>query len=134
LGDTNLPNMQSLPPDVFTQPDLHLRVWFSDGTNGFAQLIPDQRLGSVGYAMVAEQVSDAAINAAALADNSVTTAKLAMNAVTSERIEDETISASDLSLSLLESTFWKLAGNSGTTPVTHFLGTTDNQPLNLRVN
>ena len=29
---------------------------------------------------------------------------------------------------------WLLTGNSGTNPVTHFLGTTDNQPLSFRVN
>jgi hypothetical protein len=29
---------------------------------------------------------------------------------------------------------WKTGGNTGTTPGTHFLGTTDNQPLELRVN
>lgn len=28
---------------------------------------------------------------------------------------------------------WKLSGNSGTTPGTHFLGTTDNQPLEFKV-
>jgi len=71
--------------------------------------------------------------AAALADNSVTPVKLAANAVTSERIEDGTISASDLAPVLLDGTFWKLAGNSATTPA-DFLGTTDNRPLELRVN
>ncbi len=30
--------------------------------------------------------------------------------------------------------FWQLGGNAGTTPGTHFLGTTDNQPLEFRVN
>jgi hypothetical protein len=30
--------------------------------------------------------------------------------------------------------FWKLAGNAGTTPGTHFLGTSDNQALELKVN
>jgi hypothetical protein len=30
--------------------------------------------------------------------------------------------------------FWKLSGNTGTVPGTHFLGTTDNQPLELRAN
>lgn len=30
--------------------------------------------------------------------------------------------------------YWSLTGNSGTTPGTHFLGTTDNQALELRVN
>ena len=29
---------------------------------------------------------------------------------------------------------WKIAGNSGTTPGTHFVGTTDNQSLDFRVN
>jgi hypothetical protein len=29
---------------------------------------------------------------------------------------------------------WSVAGNSGTTPATQFIGTTDNQPLELRVN
>lgn len=29
---------------------------------------------------------------------------------------------------------WGLTGNSGTSPTTNFLGTTDNQPLELRVN
>jgi hypothetical protein len=30
--------------------------------------------------------------------------------------------------------FWSLSGNNGTTPGTHFVGTTDNQALELRVN
>jgi hypothetical protein len=35
----------------------------------------------------------------------------------------------------LDSTaFWKLTGNAGTSPGTDFLGTTDNQPLELKVN
>src|SRR5687767_14770907 len=29
---------------------------------------------------------------------------------------------------------WLLSGNGGTDPATHFLGTTDNQPLSIRVN
>ena len=29
---------------------------------------------------------------------------------------------------------WRVGGNAGTTPSSHFLGTTDNQPLELRVN
>src|SRR5438552_447937 len=35
---------------------------------------------------------------------------------------------------LSSSNFWKTTGNAGTTPGTHFLGTTDNQPLEIRVN
>lgn len=33
-----------------------------------------------------------------------------------------------------DAAYWRLTGNSGTNPTTHFLGTTDNQALELRVN
>src|SRR5258708_24893265 len=39
-----------------------------------------------------------------------------------------------LTPSLLSSTFWRLNGNGNTTPGVNYLGTTDNQPLELRVN
>src|SRR5205814_123103 len=35
---------------------------------------------------------------------------------------------------LSSSNFWKTAGNAGTTPGPNFLGTTDNQPLEIQVN
>lgn len=35
---------------------------------------------------------------------------------------------------LWASAFWQVGGNSNTAPGTHFLGTTDNQPLELKVN
>lgn len=35
---------------------------------------------------------------------------------------------------LAATNFWKTAGNSGTTPNANFLGTTDNQPLEFRIN
>jgi hypothetical protein len=124
LGDTNLPNMQPVPAAVFTQSGVHLRLWFSDGTNGFTQLSPDQRVGSVGYAMMAAQVSEGGVSGAALTPGSVSSAK----------IENGTLLVEDLSASLLNGAFWNLSGNSGTTPGTHFLGTTDNQALELKVN
>lgn len=57
LGDTTLPNMTSVPATVFDNENVHLRVWFNDGTHGFQHLAPDQRLAAVGYALVAEKVS-----------------------------------------------------------------------------
>lgn len=39
-----------------------------------------------------------------------------------------------LNTSFTDARYWKLAGNSGTTPGTHFVGTTDNQPLELWAN
>jgi hypothetical protein len=51
LGDTALPNMAAIPPTVFTNDNVNLRVWFSRGANGFVQLSPDQRIGAAGYAL-----------------------------------------------------------------------------------
>lgn len=53
LGDTTLANMTAVPGTVFTHGDVRLRVWFNDGVNGSQLLAPDQRIMSVGYAMVA---------------------------------------------------------------------------------
>lgn len=51
LGDSALANMSALPTGVFASPDVHLRVWFNDGANGFQLLSPDRRVAAVGYAI-----------------------------------------------------------------------------------
>jgi hypothetical protein len=57
LGDVSLAGMSALPPAVFDAPqEIWLRVWFNDGTLGFQQISPDQRLVSTPYAMVASKV------------------------------------------------------------------------------
>jgi len=81
LGDTALPNMTAVPAAVFANTDVRLRVWFNDGVTGFQLLVPDQRIASVGYAMMSANVQDGAITTAKLADNAVTSAKLANGAV-----------------------------------------------------
>lgn len=91
LGDTALVNMTAVPATVFANPNVHLRVWFSDGVNGFQQMTPDQKIAAVGYAMMANTVPDGSITAAKLApgvgggggtiaDGSITAAKLASGA------------------------------------------------------
>lgn len=87
LGDTNVPNMVALPSTVFTNSDIRLRVWFNGGS-GFQQLSPDQRIASVGYAMIAGTVPDGVITGAKLADGTVTASKLAPGAVTSAALGD----------------------------------------------
>jgi hypothetical protein len=52
LGDAELTNMRALPSSVFTRNDVRLKVWFSDGVNGFEAISPDQIVGSVAYSMV----------------------------------------------------------------------------------
>ena len=53
LGDTA--TMASVPSTIFTNSDVRIRTWFSDG-GGFQLLSPDQRIVAVGYAMVASSV------------------------------------------------------------------------------
>ncbi len=53
LGDTSLANMAALPPAVFTQPNLQLRLWFNDGVQGSAALSPVQNVTTTPYAAFA---------------------------------------------------------------------------------
>ena len=51
LGNTAQQGMGAIDPAVFAQhTDANLRVWFSDGVNGFQQLSPDRPFASVPYA------------------------------------------------------------------------------------
>jgi formylglycine-generating enzyme required for sulfatase activity len=52
--------MVPISPAVFTNTDVRLRVWF-DGGGGMQQLSPDQRIGAVGYAMMAAAVPGSGI-------------------------------------------------------------------------
>jgi hypothetical protein len=82
LGDTSVTNMAAFNPDIFYTP-LFLRVWFSDGVNGFQQLTPDQPLASAPYALqarLAESVAPNSIGGAQLANGAVGSAKLAPGA------------------------------------------------------
>lgn len=63
----------------------------------------------------------------------IATSQLADGAVTSGKIADGTIAATDLSPSTFDTTFWRANGNVGTSVGTHFLGTTDQQPFELKV-
>ena len=50
LGDTSLSGMGAIPENVFqNHNDVHVRVWFNDGANGFQLLTPDRRFASVPY-------------------------------------------------------------------------------------
>jgi hypothetical protein len=85
-------------------------------------------------------LADSSVNAAKIVDGSVGTADLANNAVTSAKILDGTVTSADIAdgtigaADVAANTFWGTGGNTGTTAGTHFLGTTDNQPLELKAN
>jgi hypothetical protein len=142
---------------------LELAVRPSGTPDLFVTLAPRQALTPVPYALHAPKakladkartVEPAAVDTEALADASVTGAKLAErgissakialgavtsnelsgDAVTSDKIADGSVGVGDLDVNSLGTTFWKATGNASLMPGTHFLGTTDNQPLDVRVN
>lgn len=86
LGDTTVSGMTTtIGSTAFNNSDVRLRVWFSDGS-GYQQLTPDQRIAAVGYALVANTVTDGAITAAKLASAAVTLAKLDPTGATSGQV------------------------------------------------
>lgn len=76
LGDTNLTDMAMLPPAVFTNATLFLRIWFNDGVASFERLIPDQQVAAVGYAIMAGTVPDASLTAAKFAPGALVASNL----------------------------------------------------------
>lgn len=103
LGDTAIPNMAAIAPAVFSNDAVYLRVWFSDGANGWQRLAPDRRITAVGYAMVAETVPDGAITTAKLAPGAVTADRIAAGAVTPASIGAETPEAAQAKVDALAS-------------------------------
>jgi len=84
--------------------------------------------------VTSSKIVDGSVTTAEMADGSVTSAKLGGDSVSSAKIVNGTILPADLSLPAFDPVFWRSSGNAGTTPGTHFLGTTDNQALELKVN
>ncbi|MFM1770277.1 MAG: hypothetical protein RJA22_2806 [Verrucomicrobiota bacterium] len=99
LGDTTVPGMVTVPAAVFTNTDVRLRIWFSNGAS-YQQLAPDQRIAAVGYALMAASVNNGAITAAKLADGAVTTAKLADGSVTAAKFAPGSVNGTTLATSL----------------------------------
>ena len=75
LGDLSLINMMAIPPSVFTNPDVRLRVWFNDGVNGSQLLTPDQRIAPAAY------LADGAVTSASITPGAVTSASIAAGAI-----------------------------------------------------
>ncbi len=100
LGDASLANMTALPPSIFTNSDVRLRIWFNDGVNGSQLLSPDQRVTSVGYAMMAANVVNGAITAEKLATGAVTADKIASGAVSVTQIASNSIDSTRLADSI----------------------------------
>ena len=105
---------------------LQLRV-NTNGVTPLAAFNPRQRLAPTPQAIYSRN----AATASAVTPDAVTSAGLAPASVSGAAIADGSIGAADLSPGLLNGTFWKLNGNAG---AGNFLGSLDNQPVELRAN
>jgi hypothetical protein len=129
----------------------------TNGGGAFTAVTPRQPLTptpNAHYAFLAGTVPGGSITSAKLGVDSVTSAALQNNAVTGAKIangqvvrslnglrdsvllaagENTTLATNGNTLTVSGSGDWKLGGNAGTTAA-NFIGTTDNQPLALKVN
>jgi len=110
--------------------DYHLPGWVADHVLPGA--ITSEQIAA--GAVQAAHIAAGAVDSTRLAAGAVGASQLATNAVTSASIANGSVALEDLNSTVLSDTFWRQNGNAGTTPGTYFLGTTDNQPLELKVN
>ncbi len=103
---------------IFNGSNVWLQVEVrTNGVGGYSALFPPQPLTPAPYAITAGSVSSGGLPA-------VYTNSVAFNN------PGNSFSGNGTGLTGL----WQLTGNSGTVPAVNFLGTTDNQPLEFRVN
>ncbi len=66
-----------------------------------------------------------------MVDGTISNTDLAANSVTGTTIADSSVNPAELNVAAFSNTFWKVDGNVGTTPATHFIGTTDGAALRI---
>ena len=108
LGDSGLTNMAPIPPLVFTNADVRVRVWFrGDAGAPFALLSPDQRLGTAPYAARSMTLDPSGLpgsaNGPKLAPGSITSVELAVEAVGNSALAPGAVTADKVQVS----TEWK---------------------------
>ena len=107
----------------------------TNGAGAFFTLAPRQPLTPAPYAITAGNVASGGLlsgiySNALTFSNSANTFGGAFNGNGSGLTNLNAVTLNGLT----SSNFWKTTGNSGTTPGANFIGTADNQPLELRVN
>ena len=94
----------------------------TNGAGSFALLSPRQPLSPAPNAIYATKAGAAA------------SATTAMTANTANAVAAGSVGTAELTPAVLSNTFWRLGGNTATSPSTQYLGTTDNQPLEFKAN
>lgn len=127
-------------PGCFTGPDRWLQIAArTNGAAGYDVLSPRQLLSPAPYAIMSGSLSgvlpssqlsgtyneSVAFNNAA---NAYSGSGANLTALNASQLSSGTAPAAALSNA------WRLVGNAGTLPGTHYVGTSDNQPLDLAVN
>src|SRR5438445_5650229 len=122
-------------PGIFTGPDRWLEIGVRTNGNGaFATLTPRQKLTATPYAITAGNLTGVVPNAGVGGTySSAVTFSNPANSFTGNGGGLTNVNALTLG-GIGNNGFWRTTGNAGTTPGPNFLGTTDNQPLELRVN
>jgi hypothetical protein len=107
----------------------------TNGAGGFTPLLPRQALASTPYAITAGNVVSGGLapGAYASAVSFGNPANSFSGSFAGNGANVTNVNATALG-GLASSNFWQLGGNSGTVAGSQFLGTADNQPLELRVN
>jgi hypothetical protein len=123
---------------VFTGPARWLEIGVrTNGGGAFSTLTPRQALTATPYAILAGNVSGV------IANSSLPASPAFIGTVSATVFSGNGAGLTNLNASQLTSgtvpaaalgNAWKISGNAGTTPGTHFVGTTDNQPLEFKVN
>src|ERR1039457_2343357 len=142
VGATTVANMAAITASVFTSPNPPLRIWFSDGVNGFAALSPVQNVTPTPYAAFANNASNVlgSIPATQLT-GTVASSQLPASPVFSGTVSANNFAGNGASLNNVNaatlngigaSSFRQVAGNSVTGG--QFLGSLNFQPLELWVN
>ncbi|MDA8991569.1 immunoglobulin domain-containing protein, partial [Opitutales bacterium] len=109
LGNSAQQGMGKIDPTVFTQHnDVKLRVWFSDGLNGFQQLSPDRPFTTVPFAFsshsaeiakIADSIKAGAINKSMLGQDVLSDLN---RTVTPQMIQSSSITTAQLNEQILK--------------------------------
>src|SRR5262245_58143785 len=125
---------------IFTGADRWLDISVrTNGTGAFTPLSPRQQLTATPYAITAGNLTGI-VPASGLSGtySGALTFNNPANAFNGSGAGLTDLNASQLASGTVPnaalSNAWRIGGNAGTTPGTHFLGTSDNRPLEIKVN
>ena len=120
-------------PNIFTGDDRWLEIEVrtnSVGAGGYVKLSPRQKITPTPYAITAGNLASNGL--AGIYANAVTFSNQA-NSFAGNGSGLSNVNALTLG-GVSANGFWRTGGNTGTSPGPNFLGTADNQPLELQVN